>query len=104
VVEVGKPAPPLGTRLPTRYEEETVALAPGDLTLLYTDGLVEATDHRIECYGFERLERALARTARSGDAREVRSHLLEDVSHFKGEILQGDDLSLVVARYRASPG
>jgi serine phosphatase RsbU (regulator of sigma subunit) len=104
VVEVGRPAPPLGTRLPTRYEEETVALAPGDLTLLYTDGLVEATDHRIECYGFERLERALARTAGSGDAREVRSHLLEDVSHFKGEILQGDDLSLVVARYRAIPG
>ena len=104
VVEVGRPAPPLGTRLPTRYEEETVELAPGDLALLYTDGLVEATDHRTECYGFVRLERALARTAGSGDAREVRSHLLEDVSHFKGEILQGDDLSLVVARYRASPG
>lgn len=100
VMEVGRPAPPLGTRLPTHYEEQAVDLAPGDLALLYTDGLVEATDHRTECYGFERLERALGRTAGSGDAREVRSHLLEDVSHFKGEILQGDDISLVVARYR----
>lgn len=101
VHEVGRPAPPLGTRLPTRYEEEIVDLAPGDVVLLYTDGLVEATDHRTECYGFERLERALGRSAGSGDAREVRTHLLEDVSHFKGEILQGDDLSLVVARYRS---
>lgn len=100
VVEVGRPAPPLGTRLPTRYEEQTVDLAPGDLALLYTDGLVEATDFRTDCYGFDRLERALARAAGAGDAREVRSHLLEDVAHFKGQTIQGDDISLVVARYR----
>lgn len=102
VLEVGLPAPPLGTRLPTRYREETVDLAPGDMVLLYTDGLVEATDFRTECYGFDRLERALGRAAGSGEAREVRSHILEDVAHFKGESLQGDDLSLVVARYRTA--
>jgi hypothetical protein len=104
VIEVGRPAPPLGTRLPTRYEEQTVDLAPGDLALLYTDGLVEATDFRTDCYGFDRLERALARAAGAGDAREVRSHLLEDVSHFKGQTTQGDDISLVVARYRPGAG
>lgn len=104
VIEVGRPAPPLGTRLPVRYEEETVELAPGDLALLYTDGLVEATDFRMDCYGFDRLERALGRAATAGDARDVRSHLLEDVSHFKGQAIQGDDISLVVARYRPGAG
>jgi len=102
VVEVGHPAPPLGTRLPTRYREETVDLTPGDVVLLYTDGLVEATDFRTECYGFDRLERALGRAVPSGEARSVRTHILEDVAHFKGQNQQGDDLSLVVARFRAS--
>lgn len=101
VIEVGRPAPPLGTRLPTRYEEDIVDLAPGDVVLLYTDGLVEATDFRTECYGFPRLERALARAAPGGEARSVRTHILEDVAHFKGQNQQGDDLSLVVARFRA---
>jgi serine phosphatase RsbU (regulator of sigma subunit) len=102
VIEVGHPAPPLGTRLPTRYREQTVDLAPGDVVLLYTDGLVEATDFRTESYGFDRLERALSRAAPNGEARSVRTHILEDVAHFKGQSQQADDLSLVVARYRVS--
>lgn len=100
VVEVGLPAPPLGTRLPAVYEDVDLELGPGDVLLLYTDGLVEAIDFRAESYGFERLERAFARAARAGEAREVRTHLLEDVSHFKGSTPQADDLSIVVARYR----
>lgn len=109
VVEVGRPAPPLGTRLPTRYRAESVDLAPGDVVLLYTDGLVETTDFRTECYGFARLERAFGRAGASREARDVRTHLLEDVSHFKGENAQADDLSLVIARFRSgarpsSPG
>lgn len=107
VLEVGRPAPPLGTRLPTRYEEETVDLADGDLVLLYTDGLVETTDFRTEAYGFDRLERALGRagagTRAAARAREVRTQILEDVSHFKGENYQADDLSLVVARFHPGP-
>jgi serine phosphatase RsbU (regulator of sigma subunit) len=107
VIEVGLPAPPLGTRLPTRYEEQTVDLAAGDLVLLYTDGLVEATDFRTEAYGFGRLERAFGRAAsgspRTGRARAIRTLILEDVSHFKGENYQADDLSLVVVRFDPGP-
>lgn len=103
VTELGRHAPPLGTRLPAVYEEETVDLEPGDLILLYTDGLVETTDFRTEAYGFDRLKRAFARSTGSGpsvrEARSVRTHILEDVSHFKGENYQADDLSLVVARF-----
>lgn len=100
VMEVGLPAPPLGTRLPARYQEVDLELGSGDVLLLYTDGLVEATDFRAESYGFDRLEQAFARAAGAGEAREVRTHLLEDVSHFKGSTPQVDDLSIVVARCR----
>ena len=104
VREAGSEAPPLGTRLPTRYEEDVVDLDPGDLLLLYTDGLVEAVDFRTDAFGFDRLERALARAATAGTARDVRNDLLDSISRFKGETLQGDDLSLVVARYRGRAG
>lgn len=104
VREAGAEAPPLGTRLPARYEEDVVDLDPGDVLLLYTDGLVESIDFRSDAFGFDRLARALARAAGAGSAREVRNDLLDAISRFKGETLPADDLSLVVARYRGRPG
>ncbi len=104
VVELGAPAPPLGTHLPSRYSEESAVLEPGDLFLLYTDGLVEAIDFRTDCYGFDRLRDALSRSASTGPAREVRNDLLDDISRFKGQALQTDDLSLVVGRWRPEAG
>ncbi len=104
VIELGAPAPPLGTRLPSRYSEESAVLEPGDLFLLYTDGLVEAIDFRTDCYGFDRLREALSRSVATGPARDVRNGLLDDISRFKGQALQTDDLSLVVGRWRAAPG
>ncbi len=100
VSELGAPAPPLGTRLPSRYAEESAVLEPGDLFLLYTDGLVEAIDFRTDCYGFDRLRQALSRAPKTGPARDVRNDLLDDISRFKGQALQTDDLSLVVGRWR----
>jgi len=102
VEEVGAEAPPLGTRLPARYREDVAELDPGDLILLYTDGLVEAVDFRTDAFGFDRLEQALAQAAVAGPAREVRNDLLDSVSRFKGETLQADDLSIIVARFRGA--
>ncbi len=99
VREVGAEAPPLGTRLPATYREDAVDLAPGDLVLLYTDGLVEAVDYRTDAFGFDRLEEALAQAAATGAARAVRNDLLDSVARFKGETLQADDLSIIVARF-----
>jgi|GEM_PF-1013833 len=102
VCEVGAPAPPLGTRLPAAYREDAVDLAPDDLVLLYTDGLVEAVDHHTDAFGFDRLERSLAQAADAGPARAVRNDLLDSVARFKGETLQADDLSMIVARFRGA--
>jgi len=103
VTEVGGEAPPLGTRLPTRYVEQTTTLDPGDLLLLYTDGLVETVDFRTDAFGFDRLERSLARAAEAEDVRAVRNDLLDSIARFKGETLQADDLSIIVARYLGRP-
>jgi serine phosphatase RsbU (regulator of sigma subunit) len=76
-------------------------LFAGDVLLLYTDGITEATNAKREMYGIERLAEAL-RDARSGSARAIRDRILGEVSDFMDT--QFDDLTLVVARYLGPTG
>jgi hypothetical protein len=98
--EVGEGAPPLGTFLQARYEPVRTPLTPGDLLIFYTDGLVEARNVHGQEYGDARLQKALARAADSRTAREIRDAVLGDLSNFKGDYEQVDDITLVVVRVR----
>jgi hypothetical protein len=98
--EVGHGAPPLGTFLQSRYEPVCAPMAAGDLLVFYTDGLVEARNAQGQEYGDARLQKALARAADSRTAREVRDAVLGDLSNFKGDHEQEDDITLVVVRVR----
>jgi sigma-B regulation protein RsbU (phosphoserine phosphatase) len=100
VTEVGKGALPLGTWLEPRYEQEVLAVEPGDLLVLYTDGLIEARSHFGKEYGEERLKRTVARASTDGSARALRDALLEDLSNFKGDVEQADDITVVVVKVR----
>ncbi|HVG06218.1 MAG TPA: PP2C family protein-serine/threonine phosphatase, partial [Thermoanaerobaculia bacterium] len=98
--EVGHGAPPLGTFLDARYEPVRAPLAPGDLLIFYTDGLVEARNAQDQEYGDARLQKAVARAADSRTAREIRDAVLGDLSNFKGDHEQVDDITVVVVRVR----
>ncbi|HEX9941321.1 MAG TPA: PP2C family protein-serine/threonine phosphatase [Thermoanaerobaculia bacterium] len=98
--EVGQGAPPLGTALQARYEPVRRPIAPGDLLVFYTDGLVEARNAHDQEYGEARLQRAISRAAGSRTARGIRDAVLGDLSNFKGDQEQADDMTLVVARVR----
>jgi sigma-B regulation protein RsbU (phosphoserine phosphatase) len=94
VEELGEGGLPLGIREPLPYRPGTTTLAPGDLLVLYTDGLVEATDPRgAEAFGYERLQ-ALA--AGGGEPQPLHDRILAAFdTHTAGEPLL-DDLTLVV--------
>jgi hypothetical protein len=98
--EMGEGAPPLGTFLDARYELVRRSIAPGDLLVFYTDGLVEARNDQEQDYGDARLQRAIARAAGSRTAREIRDAILGDLSNFKGDQEQSDDMTVVVVRVR----
>src|SRR5579872_2746786 len=51
--------PPLGMVDGIGYKPRSIALAPGDLLLLYTDGVTEAEDAKAAQFGMERLEQAI---------------------------------------------
>ena len=93
VAELGAGGLPLGLRADLDLAEDGVAFAPGDLLLLYTDGLPEAVNAAGQAFGFDRLT-ALVREG--GGAREVHDRVLAAFdAHLAGGALT-DDLSLVV--------
>ena len=99
--EVGDGAPPLGTRLDAEYEQHRHRVRRGDVLVLYTDGLVETRNGAGQDYGYPRLQKTVARAA-SGtrSVREIRDSILGDLSHFKGDAEQSDDITVVVARVK----
>jgi len=101
LAEVGQGSLPLGTWLEPRYEQEVVPVDAGDLFILYTDGLLESRNHFGKEYGDERLKRTITRALAEGNtARAVRDAILEDLSNFKGDVEQADDITLVVVKVR----
>jgi sigma-B regulation protein RsbU (phosphoserine phosphatase) len=70
-------------------------LEPGDVLLLYTDGVVEARNAAREQYGVERLARELT-LVHAAPVEQIRDHLLNSVQSWMDR--QRDDITLVVAR------
>lgn len=94
---------PLGTPLSAAapYREVEERLAPGDMLILSSDGIVEAMNEHGEMYGFERFEAAIA-GGPTDSAQALLAHLFADVAAFVAEAEMHDDMAIVVARYSGS--
>ncbi|GBF51997.1 serine phosphatase RsbU, regulator of sigma subunit [Leptospira ryugenii] len=79
------------------FSEHIVSYQPGDLLVLYTDGVTEAMNTREELFGEERLESAVL--AHINDPPEViRKAILQKVGEFIGDAEPHDDISLFIVR------
>ncbi len=92
VEEIGQGSLPLGLRATGEWPTQTAALEPGDLLVLYSDGIPEAVANGQD-FGFERL-RGLLRTP--GSARTVHDRVLDNLDRHLGDEPLRDDLTLVV--------
>ena len=92
---------PLGLIPGMRYEEKETILASGDITLFYSDGLVEAHNPQREMFGFPRLRRLVAEhDAEEGSLVDV---LIDELRSFTGDGWeQEDDITLVTLRRSAA--
>jgi len=88
---------PLGMLPRVAYEEGRLDLAPGDVLLVYSDGLTEASNPSGEEFGSGRLEAVVPRLRGLSPA-AVGELLLVEVDRFLGDARASDDLSLVVVR------
>ncbi len=94
VEELGSGGLPLGMRAEVDVERISVVLEPGDLLVLYTDGLPEAVNGPAgSAFGFERLKQLLGPAA--GPA-VLHDRILMEFDRHVGRELLADDLTLVV--------
>jgi len=83
------------------YEEETLKLEPGDLIVLFSDGVTEAMNAAHEEYTDDRLI-ACANAHRGEAPQQVLDSLLADVHAFCAGEAQSDDVTAVLVRYNGT--
>ena len=89
----------IGAFTHARYEPGVRQLADGDTVILVSDGVTEAMDAAGGQFGDEGVAAVAART-RGQAAEVVLQELLDAVAAFAGGVVQHDDLTAVVVRYR----
>jgi serine phosphatase RsbU (regulator of sigma subunit) len=94
----------LGLRLPgagERFEkmlcEHSQPLSPGDVIVMYTDGITEAMDADGELFGDTALAHLLA-SQQHLDAAGIRERVLREVKAFVGDAEPHDDMTMVVVK------
>ncbi|MFN7995462.1 MAG: PP2C family protein-serine/threonine phosphatase [Bryobacteraceae bacterium] len=85
---------PLGLIAGTHYTQMAVQLEPGDLLLLYTDGISEASDDSGEQLGLDRLL-TIAKTLPTGSSAAAGQSLLSAVENFRNGTPPTDDETIV---------
>ena len=93
--------PVLGVIDGARYHTASVQTADGDLLVLFSDGITEATNDRDEPFGDERLIDAIQRS-RDLPARAICDAITSAVNVFGGTRPAVDDQTLLVVRLQAS--
>jgi sigma-B regulation protein RsbU (phosphoserine phosphatase) len=86
---------PLGIFEDETWEQGVVQLGPGDVLVLYTDGITDAEDGKGTFFGQERLLGSVQ--ANLGlSAQELQDALMAEVHEFVGDAPQFDDIALMV--------
>jgi sigma-B regulation protein RsbU (phosphoserine phosphatase) len=86
---------PLGLFEEEIWEQKAVELVPGDLMVIYTDGITEAQNEEGEFFDEIRLVESVQSHLES-PAQNLVDALLTDVQSFMGETSQSDDIALAV--------
>ena len=97
LVTLDPPGVLLGIVENTTLVEETTHLAPGDVLVMCTDGITEATNERDEEFGEERLQRILADMPEY-EAGLLVNRIIAELQTFTGQRPQSDDLALLVLK------
>ncbi len=94
IEELGEGSMPLGLKTGGSYLCRRTVIEPGDLLVLYSDGIPEAAgDDNGDTFGFDRLKGLLAQPE---SPQQIHDRILRAVDRHLGELPINDDLTLVV--------
>jgi phosphoserine phosphatase RsbU/P len=90
----------LGVKYEVDFAQEKGQLDPGDVILLYTDGIIEAENDRGEFFGTERLC-TLLHEYHELDPDALLNQILDQVRLFTGTQNFSDDVSMIVMQVKS---
>lgn len=82
------------------YQAKQTKLEPGDVIVVFTDGVTEAVNGSGEMFGDERLERLVSASVETS-AEQIRERILEEVQVFTRGLPQGDDITLLAIKVKS---
>jgi serine phosphatase RsbU (regulator of sigma subunit) len=80
-------------------ETNEIAYAPGDIMVLYTDGITEAKNSRGDEFGSDHLLRTLLEV-KEKTSREIQEHLINRLYEFSGSKEINDDYTTMIVKFR----
>jgi len=80
------------------YQSKTVTLSEGDTIVVYTDGVTEAMNEKMDLFSDSRLEEAIM-SLRSVPVQGLIEGILEKVKEFCHDVEQTDDITMLVIRF-----
>ena len=78
-------------------EEEQIVLTPGDVIVLYTDGITEAMNGASDLFGDARLSRIVEEHGHLASG-ELRERILREIEAFVGGADQHDDMTMILMK------
>jgi sigma-B regulation protein RsbU (phosphoserine phosphatase) len=84
------------------YKEDKETMAPGDLLVLFTDGVTEAMDEEDRLFSDDRYAELLDRMD-ADDPESMVGNTLAAVEAFTGEAEQTDDITVLVLKFHGTP-
>ena len=94
IESLDRTGPAIGLFDELQLGEQTIRLGNGDAIVMYTDGVTEALNPRMEFYGTGRLIAATAAATRN--AGEVLAHVEADLNAFTEGAAQSDDVAFLL--------
>jgi sigma-B regulation protein RsbU (phosphoserine phosphatase) len=82
------------------YEEACIALPPGGVLVLCSDGITEAINPEGELFGSERTMTVLCEH-REKSAQQILDSLLAAVKEYAGSMKQADDMTLLIVKRKS---
>ena len=95
---------PIGIMENAKYQDMETDIAPGDMIMLYTDGLTEAMNEEEKMFGYPRIVSTIGDAPGEGYStpKQLLDSMKQAVSEFVCGAEQSDDLTMLAILYKGA--
>ncbi|MEJ0030634.1 MAG: PP2C family protein-serine/threonine phosphatase [Bacteroidota bacterium] len=80
-------------------DTNVISYTPGDIMVLYTDGITEAKDQKGEEFGDLRLKETVLEMTEK-EPKEISEHMISKLYEFSGTHMINDDYTTMIVKFR----